>query len=211
MSGDAREPPPRTSGLVSSRLRRATGARQAWTAPNGCVVDLPLILDLVGLDPGTHSRMWRVEATVSLVAGEPCLTRMWIGADSGLDPRHLQEKFRWATPLEVVTVTVPGLLARGVDPFTYEYATRGYPDAAQVSRRRQRQLTDAFLEDVAWRYVAIGRGYAAVIAKERDVAPRTVVSWIEKARSRGILTAATPGVAAGEVVPPERRRAGAEN
>ena len=45
------------------------------------------------------------------------------------------------------------------------------------------------------------RGYAATLAQAYQVSPRTVVSWVEKARARGILTATTPGVAGGTVPP----------
>ena len=47
----------------------------------------------------------------------------------------------------------------------------------------------------------IGRGYARTIAAERNVSQRTVVSWIEKARARGILSATTAGRMGGEVRP----------
>lgn len=136
---------------------------------------------------------------MDLVAGEPKLTRLRLEAEEGLNTRALQERFRWATPLEVVTRTVPQLLELGVDPFTHDYATHGYPDAADVDPAPRRRLTDAFLEDVAQRYVALGRGYAEVLAHEHNVAPRTVVSWVEKARARGILSPTRPGAVGGAV------------
>lgn len=177
-------------------------------------MDLPVVLDLVSLRSGDWALLWRVEATVDLVAGRPRVTKMVVASDTGLDPAWLQEKFRWATPLDVITRTVPQLLARGLDPFEYDYATHDYPDAADVDRTPHRRLTDEFLEDVAGRYGAIGRGYAAVIARERDVTPRTVISWVEKARRRGILSSARPGAVGGVIVPPEDRgqpRSGTES
>ena len=45
-----------------------------------------------------------------------------------------------------------------------------------------------------------GRDIAAA-AEQYQVAPRTVVSWVQKARRRGLLTPARPGVAGGEVRP----------
>lgn len=194
----------RSSG-ITSRLRRAPGRRHPWTAPGNQVVDLPVVLDVVNLRSGDWRLLWQVEATVDLVDGCPRITRMVVACDSGLDPAFMQEKFRWATPLDVVTRTVPQLLAKGLDPFNYEYATHDYPDAADVDQPPHRRLTDEFLEDVARRYVALGRGYAAVIARERDVTPRTVVSWVEKARRRGILSPARSGAAGGVVVPADER------
>lgn len=202
---DSGGPQVRAPGL-SSRLRRLPGRRHPWTSPDGQVVDLPVVLDLVNLRPGDWRLLWRVEATVDLVAGRPRVTRMVVASDTGLDPSWLQEKFRWATPLDIVTRAVPQLLAKGLDPFEHDYATHDYPDAADIDRPHHRRLTDEFLEDVAQRYVALGRGYATVIAKERDVTPRTAVSWVEKARRRGILSPARPGAAGGRIVPAEERR-----
>jgi hypothetical protein len=43
------------------------------------------------------------------------------------------------------------------------------------------------------------------MAAERHVSPRTVVSWIEKARRRGILTRVPQGGYGGEIIPRSRR------
>ena len=176
------------------------------------VVDLPVVLDLVTdvPDDNGHSHadnVCVVEATVDLVADHPAVVRMVLRAPGGLNSRVLQAKFRWATPLDVVTKTVPQLLARGIDPFTYNFATHDYPDAADIDRPTRHRLSDEFLEDIARRYVDVGRGYAEVIAEERDVSPRTVVSWVEKARARGILSAARPGAISGNYVPADLRDA----
>lgn len=49
-------------------------------------------------------------------------------------------------------------------------------------------LSDEFLTTIAREYLVRGRGYAASLAEEYFATPRTVVSWIEKARARGILS-----------------------
>lgn len=169
------------------------------------MVDLPVVLDVVEVGSDGATVLWRVEARVELIEGRPSITRIVLDSAVGLQPQMLQVKFRWATPLDVVTRAVPQLIADGIDPFDYEYPIRNFPDAADVGRAQGRRLTDAFLADVAQRYVALGRGYAAVIAAERDVSPRTVVSWVEKARERGILTRARPGAVGGEYVPEQAR------
>ena len=68
-----------------------------------------------------------------------------------------------------------------------------------MKRTTPTRLTDAFLEVIAVRYLRLGRGYAKAIAAERNVSPRTVVSWIEKARERGILTGTSPGSMGGSL------------
>lgn len=196
----------------SSRLRPAPGPRHPWVAPNAEVVDLPVVLDVVTdvpteSGPRSGNDVCVVEATVDLVGDEPAVVSVVVRADNGINPRVLQAKFRWATPLDVVTKTVPQLLARGEDPFHHDFATHDYPDAANIDRQPRHRLSDEFLEDIARRYVDLGRGYAEIIADERDVSPRTVVSWVEKARARGILSAARPGAISGNVVPAELRPA----
>jgi hypothetical protein len=159
----------------------------------------------VGVDPDTGEVSWCIEATIALVDGRPALTRMDVRAARGLDPAFLQREFRWASPLEVVLRTVPLLLERGIDPFTYDLPTTGFPEAADLPRRSNAPLTDDFLEQIAREYLERGRGYAAAIAAERHVSPRTVVGWVEKARRRGILTRVPPGGVGGEIVPKSRR------
>lgn len=196
--------PPRPTG-ISSRLHTAPGPRYAWTAPNGQSVSLPVTLDIIDVKPdGTVA--WSVEAVVDLIGEAPKVTSISISSTQGLDLARLQQKFRWATPLEVVTRMVPALLENGQDPFNFDYPPNGYPDAAVYPRQARNQLSDEFLEDVARRYLALGRGYATVIAAERDVSPRTAVSWVEKARARGILSASRPGAHGGQIVPEAERR-----
>jgi hypothetical protein len=190
---------------VSSRLRRAGGTRGTWQAPNGQSVDLPVVLDSVRIDEESGRLIWGVEARVELIEGEPRLVEVRISEERGLDTVKLQRFFRWNTPLDVVKRTVPELLRNGVDPFGHDYATDGYPDAADLSRSTTTRLSDSFLEELARQYLEVGRGSAGVIADHRGVSKRTVVSWIEKARKRGILSPVRPGQWGGRIVPREER------
>lgn len=200
-------PPERPPG-TSSRLHRGVGPLRAWTSPEGVPVELPVVVDLVHVDPEKGRRQWSVEAHVDLVDGEPCLVRVAILGRPGLDPVFLQRFFRWATPVEVVRRTVPQLLAAGIDPYEYDFAVDGYPDAAEITPRRgATQRSDEFLEEVVRQYLTVGRGYARLIAQQRGVSPRTVVAWIEKARKRGILSRERPGQFGGQLVPRDKRRA----
>ena len=183
---------------ISSRLHRAV-PKDSWTAPNGQVIDFPLILDIIEVSSdGTHL-LWTVEATLGLVEGAPRLVAVQFQHPSGIDVHSMRREFRWATPVEVVTRTVQALMASGIDPFAHDYATTGYPDAAEVRRAPSRELSAEFLEEVARRYLALGRGYADELAHEYSVSRRTAISWIEKARKRGILTATRPGAVGGHI------------
>jgi transposase-like protein len=192
---------------TSSRLHRGVGRRRVWTSPDGLPVELPVVVDLVNVDPDTGRRRWSVEAHVDLVRGEPRLVRIAIQGRTGLDTIFLQRFFRWATPVELVRRTVPQLLAAGIDPYRHDYAIDGYPDAAELVPPKQNQRSDDFLEEVVRQYLTIGRGYARVIAQQRGVAQRTVVAWIEKARKRGILSRTRPGQFGGRLVPRSERPA----
>jgi transposase-like protein len=190
----------------SSRLHRARGPRRTWVAPNGQALELPVIVDHVNVDPKTGNFIWHIEARVDLVGRHPNLVDIRLIGNPCLDTVLLQRFFRWATPVEVVRRTVPALLEKGIDPFKHEYATDGYPDAADIDRKTTNALSDAFLEEVARQYVEIGRGYARVIARQRGVSERTVVSWVQKARRRNILSPTTPGRRSEEIVPAENRK-----
>ncbi len=181
---------------ISSRLHRAT-RRASWTAANGQVVDLPVILDIVESAGG--ELLWSVAATVDLVEGEPRLVALTLQHPSGMDPHRMRREFRWATPVEVVTRTVPALMARGLDPFEHDYAVSGYPDAADPDHAPRRRLTEEFLEEIARRYLDLGRGYADELALEYSVSRRTAISWVEKARQRGVLTETRPGAVGGRL------------
>lgn len=190
---------------VSSRIRPAAGRRRAWRISADLSFPLPVIVDHLSVDPATGDVAWLIEATIDLVDSAPSLVRMNAYAPTGLDPFLLQREFRWASPLEIVRDGVPILLARGIDPFDFDLPLTGFPEAATLPRPPNEPLTDRFLEDIAREYLAIGRGYTRQIAAERHVSERTVVSWVEKARRRGILTRVPSGSYGGQIVPKSRR------
>jgi len=171
---------------VSSRLRPAPGSRRAWNAGNGMHIELPLIVDYVVTDESGASEL-QIEATVDVVNGRPAITGMSFVRAQGLDVQGLQREFRWQTPLDIVERMVPRLLAEGIDPFAIDLPVTGFPEVASGSRTGRGHLSDAFLRDIAEEYLRLGRGYAKRLALERNVSPRTVVSWVVKARERGIL------------------------
>lgn len=191
---------------VTSRMRPAPGRKHRWRISAERSFPLPVIVDHMFVDPGSGELGWLIEATIDLVDGEPALVRMNAHIPGGLDPYRMQREFRWASPLEVVRDSVPALLERGIDPFDVDLPLTGFPKAAALARPSNEPLTDQFLEDIAREYLAIGRGYPGVIAAERHVSERTVVSWVEKARRHGILTRVRPGSYGGQIVPKSRRR-----
>ena len=183
----------------SSRVRKVSGQKRIWTAPNGQQVRLPLIVDHMNIDEyGVQT--WLVEAKIDLVANEPQLISVHMAANPNLDAVFLQRFFRWATPLEVVRIAIPSLLEEGINPFEYEFPVEGFPDAAQIVRAKNTRLSDEFLKELAREYVEVGRSYARIIAKQRGVSPRTVVSWVEKARKRGFIEPTKPGQRSNRVV-----------
>lgn len=177
---------PRTPG-VSSRFVRADGERHPWTV-DGVTVDLPVIVDWLEVDPRTGDEVVRVNARVDLIDGKPEIVEMSLTAPAGLDLVSLQRDFRWASPLAAVTGILPQLIASGSDPFARDLPVHGFPAVAIQPVRRRGNLTDEFLTTIAREYLSRGRGYAAALAHEYFVTPRTVVSWVEKARARGILS-----------------------
>ena len=203
-------PKNRPSG-ISSRLRLCEGTRSKWVASNGQVVQLPLLLDILNIDEGSGEITWLVEAQVDLVADQPELIDVHIKGHPFLDANYLQVFFRWRTPIDVVTQVVPNLLEQGIDPFKHEYATTGYPDNYDPARRVNARLSDEFLEEIVQQYLAIGRGYARTIATERGVTTRTVVSWVEKARKRGILSDTKPGKSGGSFLSRKSERRDGDN
>ncbi|MFM9135644.1 MAG: hypothetical protein ACKOT0_09485 [bacterium] len=142
----------------------------------------------------------RIEATVDLVGNRPAITSMSFVCADGLDVYTLQREFRWQTPLDIVERMIPRLLGEGTDPSTTDLPVTGFPEVASGSRAGRGQLSNAFLREIAEEYLRLGRGYAKRIARERNVSPRTVVSWVVKARERGILgPAPKPGAYGGEL------------
>lgn len=178
---------------VTSRLRRLDGREQIWFLPDGGKLSFPVALDIQSVAADSHNLEWRIDAHMTLQNGVPIMAALHITNPSGIDPAHMKAFFRWETPLDVVRILVPDLVRRGVDPFDYSYPTRGFPDAAISSRHPLSPLTDEFLHEIADQYRAIGRGYAAKIAAEFGVSKRTAISWVEKARKKGILGKTRPG------------------
>jgi transposase-like protein len=152
-------------------------------------VDLPVIVDWVEVDKATGDEIVRVEARVDLVHDEPAIVKMSLSAPDGLDLPTLQRDFRWNSPLTVVTAILPRLIAAGSDPSAADIPVDGFPAVAIQPSRRKGILSDEFLTTIAREYLARGRGYATSLAEEYVVTPRTVVSWVEKARERGLLSA----------------------
>lgn len=191
---------PRPPG-VSSRITKKRGDRHPWTT-RGVTVDLPVIVDWVLTEPSTGEERVRIEATVDLVDEMPTIVQMSFVSAAGLDTTHLQREFRWASPLDVVIGLVPQLILDGADPFTEYLPVDGFPAVAvKPNRRRQGALSDEFLEAIAREYLIRGRGYAASLALEYFVSPRTVISWVEKARARGMLSAPPRrGAVGGELI-----------
>ncbi len=164
-------------------------------------VDLPVVVDWVNVDPETGAEQVRIEARIDLVDGQPEIVSMSLVSPIGLNLVTLQRDFRWSSPLEVVTGLVPRLIAEGTDPFAVNLPVTDFPAAAIQPVRSRRALSDEFLTTVAREYLVRGRGYAASLAEEYYVSPRTVVSWVEKARARGLLSAPpTRGAAGGRLM-----------
>ena len=184
---------------ISSRLRRICGARSIWIAENGAQVDLPVVVDHLNKSQ-SGELVWLVEARIELVGSAPAIASVTLTGNPSLDPIYLQRFFRWATPLEIVCKLVPDMILKGQDPFDAELPL----DSPQLYSRddkgqRRNQLSEDFLREVSRQYLEIGRGYAAEIARQRGVSARTVVSWIQKARARGILSETTKGKHGGEL------------
>lgn len=191
---------------LTSRISPARGRKRRWQIDAERSFPLPVIVDHQYVDPQTHELAYRFEARIDLVDESPTLTSMSMVAAGGLDIVRLQREFRWASPVDIITRSVPVMLARGLDPFAVDLPTEGFPESADLQVPVNAPLTDGFLEEIARDYLIRGRGYAKAIAAERQVSPRTVVSWVEKARRRGILTRVPAGGFGGEIVPARQRR-----
>ena len=141
-------------------------------------------------------------ATVALHNGSPVLKSCVFEARAGLQIDALQAFVRWQTPLDIVTLLVPRLMEQGIDIYRYDLPLRGYPDVAEPDRNPLSHLSDEFLKQISRAYLNLGRGYSSQLALEYGVSRRTVVSWIEKARQRGILSPAGRGQFKGRILKP---------
>lgn len=189
---------------LTSRLHRMDDCRPVLIT-DGVLIDLPITVDLIYLDPADGELLWSFEAVVDF--DDALVVRslnMW--ARNGLDITRLQQEFRWATPLDIVGRLVPKLLAEDHDIYSVDLPVTGYPEVTGGPRDASGALTDDFLEAIAREYLNLGRGYADELSTRFLVSRRTVVSWVEKARRRGILTPVRPGQFGGQIVPLAKRR-----
>ena len=164
-----------------SRIEQAEGRKRVWTAPNGMTVVLPLRILAWEDHPITGERSWTASAVVDLLGGKPWLTSLELHADDGMQEERLQNEFRWSTPREIVTHWIPEQLALGNDPLALEPPTKWWLVEGRYN------LTDEFLGQVAKDYLRYGRGYAKAMASDYATTERTIRSWVQKARERGIL------------------------
>lgn len=116
---------------MTSRLRRAPGARHPWSPEPGIVVDLPVVLDFVITHRDTGEPYGVTEAMVDLRGGEPALVSLTVTCPDGVDVVWTQRRFRWSGPLEVVTRTVPDVIRAGRDPFDVDYPVADLPAATR--------------------------------------------------------------------------------
>lgn len=154
----SRSRPDRPKG-VTSRVSLVDGANHRWTAGNGQVIALPLIIDYVDVSDAGLERL-RIEATVDVVNGVLQITDMVLHAPKGIDTSGLQREFRWRTPLDIVERLIPRLLEDGIDPFAIDLPVTRFPEAASGHTRSRGVLSDDFLRGIAEEYLRIGRGYA---------------------------------------------------
>ena len=167
--------------MIKSSVSPAEGRKRSWVAPSGQPVVLPLLVTAWEDHPITGEREWTVTARVELVDKRPRTTDVHIHAEDGLDAERLQREFRWSTPADIVRVWVPDILAAGADPADHE------PPADWWAVVGRHELTPEFLHEIAEDYVRMGRGYAGRLATKHRTSERTVRSWVDKARERGIL------------------------
>jgi hypothetical protein len=162
-------------------------------------------VDLIYLDPDSRELLWSLEAIVDFT--DSLIVRsVEIWSRDGLDVTRLQQEFRWATPLDIVGRLIPRMVAEGKDIYSADLPVTGFPEAAGTPHDATGALTDEFLESIAREYLALGRGYADELATRFLVSRRTVVSWVEKARRRGILSPVRPGQFGGRIIPKAERR-----
>ena len=173
--------------MITSRAHRASTVTSTWTSPDGIVIDLPITVDYRIEDDSGHTLVL-IEATVDTPDGQPVMTKVTFAAAHGLDVDRLQREFRWRTPIDIVTRLIPRLIIEGRDPFDLDLPLTGYPEVVLGRTGKRTQLSDDFLRLIAEEYLRLGRGYAQRIAREHGVSPRTAVSWVVKARERGILS-----------------------
>ena len=171
---------------VSSIARLIEPRTGVWTSPSGVAVPMPIGIDLVMI--GDDGRMvWLVDTVVDQRQGQLVLLTARFESANGLDPKNLQLNFRWQTPIDITTHLLPTLIG-GSRPLHEIYLPLdGYPEVILPNSRPYMPLTDEFLGAIVRNKRFLGRGYAKTLAAEKGVSVRTVVSWVEKAKKRGII------------------------
>jgi hypothetical protein len=146
-------------------------------------------------DPYADEQVWSVTARVDLANKVPATVSVCVEAEDGIDAERLQREFRWQTPADIVRVWLPSVLATGASLDELE------PPHDWWFLEGKQRLSDEFLEEIAAEYKRQGRGYAKPMAIKYHTTERTVRSWIDKARERGILGAALGPGKFGEQIP----------
>ena len=171
---------------ISSRARFLTPNGKSWSAPLGISVPMPIAIDIQERD-GLGRLLWQVDVTVDLVGDELSVTHAVFHADNGLDLRKLQLHFRWQTPIDIATHLIPKVIKESGQIENFDLPLDGFPDAVLPGKRIYNNLTDEFLAQIVWHKRQVGKGYAKSLAEARGVPVRTVISWMEKAKRRGLL------------------------
>lgn len=173
---------------ISSRCFPAEGNPAVWIAPNGAQVPLPIVIDNVFVDDDGDI-VWNIQAKIDFVDGEPKMTSLLIEEKEGMNPITYSKLFRWGTSVAIVQNILPQLIQAGKDIFS-EWLPINSVEVPALERGR---LNDEFLSHIVWLYENVGSGYETVLARRFGVSPRTVVSWMEKARKRGLAAPAVKG------------------
>ena len=169
----------------NSTVERADGRRRAWTAPNGAAVVLPVEVRYWETDDLTGEITGSLTARVELVDGCPQLVKIAFEAPEGTIEPRLQGDFRWSSPREIVEIWMADVIAAGSDPLTEPVPIQFWAPPGR------QDLTSGFLEEIAEQYHELGYGYANILARKYATTPRTVRSWVDRAKKIGIITRKT--------------------
>lgn len=167
--------------MIRSSVTTGEGPQRRWASPHGQAVPFPLVISAWEEHPVLGERLWTVTTSVTLVDRRPTVVDVHVTALDGVDVDWLQREFRWKAPVEIATVWVPDVIAAGGDFTALE------PPADWWRPEGRHELTDEFLAEIAEEYLRQGRGYAKAMAGRYRTSERTIRSWIDKARQRGVL------------------------
>jgi hypothetical protein len=180
---------------ISSSRTYGAGTRPVRFGEALYVVPFTIRVDY--LDADTREPYVSVEGVVDAVDGRPALTGVTFDAPGGIHLPSWQREWRWSW-----------LLDQALQSFQQDH--RAAVDEYLAHVGRPHDLTDGFLATIAADYLTIGRGYARTIARREHKSERTVRSWIELARARGLLTHPPDAGAVGGRLTARGRRALAE-